>query len=94
MSALFPEPERLAWTLSVMYGVRAYRVRTGETAKWMSQHSRKPCDECFAVQHEDRESLKRTRATASTRRTQGGTQLLLCGAHAELWKVRDAEDTT
>lgn len=95
MTGLFPEPDPVPWTLSAMYSVRAYRAGKGASPTWAAYSANRPCDECFAVQHEARDQvgIVRVRSRATTRRTHGGTQLLLCGAHAHLWKVRDTEDS-
>lgn len=84
---LFPEPEPVRVRLSKMY---AHCVkRRGTQIRWSTFKTRATCDECFAVQHEDR-GTGWPRNTAITRRTSGEHVLLLCGMHAELWKEKDA----
>lgn len=90
---LFPEPERFPHELSRMYETGPYRARKGRSATYVKYAAKGFCDECFAVQHENRHELKRVRAAATTRRRiSGGPDLLLCGPHASLWRELDLDD--
>lgn len=93
IDGLFPEPERVLHELSKMYDIGHYNVRKGRSAKWLTYTPRAWCDECFALQHEHRDdALQRVRAQAVVRRTiPGGSDLVLCYPHSQLWRERDAD---
>jgi hypothetical protein len=87
---LFAEPERLPHTLSEMYSVGDYRARKGRVPKYTKYAAKDWCQECFALQHENRHQLERTRQRASVRRSiPDGPDLLLCHSHHQLWLERE-----
>lgn len=79
--------------LSMTYSASdSHRAHAGDRIRWITAPSRATCDECFALQHENRGG-DRTRGHARTRRAiRGGPDLFLCTIHADLWRTRDSED--
>lgn len=90
---LFQEPERFPHVLSQMYSGGPFRARKGRVPRYTKYAAKEWCQECFALQHENRHQLTRVRARASSRRSiSGGSDLLLCAPHASLWRELDNED--
>lgn len=88
---LFAEPQRLPHTLSGMFQTAEYLARKGRVPKYSKYGASLWCDECFALQHENRHQLERTRQRATVRRSiPEGRDLLLCHAHHQLWLEREA----
>ena len=82
--------------LSDRYDEYAYRASRRRPPTWgkLSASAAKSamCAECVQLQHETRNAAgPRTRPTQT--RSSGGTELVLCVAHAESWRERDRDDT-
>jgi hypothetical protein len=50
--SLFPAPEPVVYRLSRLYATDEYRAQG--TVRWSAYKAKADCDECFAVQHEER----------------------------------------
>lgn len=87
-------------TLSRGFAASLYRWRSGMPRPHYAQvKGRDRCDECVARAHEQYATsgaLAGARSSVRERRTltapDATRTLLLCGAHAELWRERDAAD--
>lgn len=84
------EPPRRPAELSRLH--QRERIAKGEKVTYTTQRTPTGCDECFALQHEDRLIGSRAVARTSRKRKTGNT-LHLCAAHTELWKQLDGETT-
>lgn len=88
---MFDQPEPVKAVLSQQYQVA--RKAKGDKIRWTRMaKSRVSCDECFAVQHENKGAgWPRNLATMKRTHTRSNvtTFLALCGMHGELWKERD-----
>lgn len=93
--ALFPEPPRRQPAFSRGLAAAAWRLGTGETAKWtrLAATTRVDCMECALLQHEQSGSYFPRRKAKSRRTTPDGARLDLCHAHTTAWKTRDETDS-